>query len=876
MKRTISFLLTLVLLLSLFPIAPAKAAAIKYAVSGGNITMTESGMIYACDKTVTEAIIPPTIEGIQVKSIAERAFRGCSQLKRVVLPEGLTTISSYAFQDCGNLEVVELPSTVTELKGECFASCGLKTIDLKYVEAIYSKCFYNCRKLSSVSFDRVEMIYGEAFRNCYALSSVSFPNTLRHIAAKAFYDTAIRSIVLPASVGYIAPEAFSCNLDLTSITLLNPGCRLGDVSMDTSYNFEVFSGKVGRKLNFHGEENSSLRAYAERTGNNFTAHKFNEDERCTVCGAEPFALDDGCWSFDSRSGTAYIYGCGETANHIAVDGHGYYDWDYYRYYIKHLVFADHVRQIPNDGFSNLTALETVNLYTIEKIGRYAFKNCTAFERFYSGDTLKTIGLGAFQDCTALIQAVLRPSVEYLGAGAFGGCTSLNGTVILNPKCQIGGYHGNAKLNVIYGFIPSTAYDYATEYQHPFVELNGCEYDIHDYEVLSETPATCEAEGERVYLCKNCKEKGYTEAIPATGHSYEAVVTEATCTEAGFTTHRCANCADSYITDEAPAMGHNYEIILQEPTCTEGGWTDYSCSRCGDAYKSDFIEPTGHSYTSQTMPATCTAGGHTDYFCVNCSHAYTADYTEPLGHSYSAVTTLAPTCTEGGYTEYLCAACGEQYRGDDTSALGHSYKNGACRVCGEADPDFKPVEIHFDDVSAGSWYMSAVEYAVRNKLMYGTGHNCFEPETATNRAMLVTVLWRYVGEPLDGKNHFRDVPMGQWFTDAVAWASYRGIVAGTGNGYFDPEGNITREQLVAILYRYCNSVGIDTGKRADLTVFPDSGKVSAYASDALAWAVSEGLVSGTKIGNTTYLDPQGNATRAQVAAILMRFIEGIEQ
>ena len=155
-----------------------------------------------------------------------------------------------------------------------------------------------------------------------------------------------------------------------------------------------------------------------------------------------------------------------------------------------------------------------------------------------------------------------------------------------------------------------------------------------------------------------------------------------------------------------------------------------------------------------------------------------------------------------------------------------------------------------------------------------GDNKFEPDTAMNRAMLVTVLWRYAGSPKEGTNTFTDVKTGQWYTDAVAWASSNSIVGGVGGGKFDPNGNVTREQLAAILYRYSSFKGIDTGKRGDLSAFPDKSKVSSWAGEAYAWAVGEGLIGGNQINGQTLLDPQGNATRAQVATILMRYIENV--
>lgn len=181
---------------------------------------------------------------------------------------------------------------------------------------------------------------------------------------------------------------------------------------------------------------------------------------------------------------------------------------------------------------------------------------------------------------------------------------------------------------------------------------------------------------------------------------------------------------------------------------------------------------------------------------------------------------------------------------------------------------------FTDVAGpNDWTHKGIGFAIRNGLFSGMSATTFEPNTAMTRAMLVTVLWRYAGKPIEGTNSFTDVPNGQWYSDAVTWAAENGIVAGVGNGRFDPEGKITREQMAAILYRYAAKVGISTENRNELR-FPDAGKVSSYATDALQWAVANGLVSGSKENGVTYLHPQGNATRAQVASILMRFIENL--
>lgn len=139
-----------------------------------------------------------------------------------------------------------------------------------------------------------------------------------------------------------------------------------------------------------------------------------------------------------------------------------------------------------------------------------------------------------------------------------------------------------------------------------------------------------------------------------------------------------------------------------------------------------------------------------------------------------------------------------------------------------------------------------------------------------RAMLVTVLWRYAGQPKEGTNTFTDVKSGQWYTDAVIWAAKNGVVTGVGNNKFSPNGNVTREQLATILYRYAIANEIDVMYRADMSVFSDCDKVSSYADHAVYWAVAVGLINGAD----GKLMPQGNATRAQVAAILTRFVQNV--
>ena len=276
-------------------------------------------------------------------------------------------------------------------------------------------------------------------------------------------------------------------------------------------------------------------------------------------------------------------------------------------------------------------------------------------------------------------------------------------------------------------------------------------------------------------------------------------------------------------------------------------------------------------TTETREATCTEGGYERTVCLDCGMELAGTSEPALGHDYRP-SVVAPTCTAKGYTLHTCSRCGENYKNAYTDALGHSYKDGKCTVCGEKDPSYQPPIDNtpkyedFKDLPANAWYRESVGYALANGLMNGTGDGIFQPDGALTRAMLVTILYRSEGEPsVDGlKNPFQDVADGQWYTRAVIWAADKGIVNGTSETTFDPDANITREQIAAILHRYAGK----PETKGDLASFPDAATVSGYAKTAMAWAVEKGIIGGSD----GKLDPRSNATRAQVAAILMRYLK----
>ena len=180
---------------------------------------------------------------------------------------------------------------------------------------------------------------------------------------------------------------------------------------------------------------------------------------------------------------------------------------------------------------------------------------------------------------------------------------------------------------------------------------------------------------------------------------------------------------------------------------------------------------------------------------------------------------------------------------------------------------------FTDISEKDWFYGDVMFVYENGLMLGTSKTLFSPHGTVMRGMMATILWRMEGSPVPkGKNSFTDVEAGKWYADAITWTTENGIFAGYGKDKFCPDDPITREQLAAIFYRYADYKGYDLTVKGDLDKFKDADKITDYAKTAMQWAVGSGLVKG-KSGNL--LDPQGTATRAEIAAMLHRFIEKYE-
>ena len=397
-----------------------------------------------------------------------------------------------------------------------------------------------------------------------------------------------------------------------------------------------------------------------------------------------------------------------------------------------------------------------------------------------------------------------------------------------------------------GYTLYTCSNCGASYQDNYTDPTG-----HDWgEWTIEVAPTCVNEGTEIRTCANCGEKE-SRTVAATGHSFVETVVEPTCTEEGYTRHTCSVCGYSYSDNEVAALGHSWGewTVVKDANCNAPGEQVRTCSVCGET-QSEVILPSGHTYETTVIAPTCTSSGYTKHTCLLCGVTYATDVIDPLGHNWGEwVLTEEGDCFHKGVETRTCAACNETETRET-----------------ELNPANCPSKA-FTDLDTAAWYHESVDFVLSTGLMNGVGNEKFAPNNQMTRAMVVTVLYRLAGEPkVEGTVDFTDVPAGEYYYDALVWATENGLAMGVTETTFAPGRSITREQLVTFLYRYAQYAGLDVSGRADLTTFTDSQSVSSYAVDAFAWAVNAGIIDG--VGNNT-LAPRSTATRVQVAAVLMR-------
>ena len=270
-------------------------------------------------------------------------------------------------------------------------------------------------------------------------------------------------------------------------------------------------------------------------------------------------------------------------------------------------------------------------------------------------------------------------------------------------------------------------------------------------------------------------------------------------------------------------------------------------------------PHEHNYKDVVTPPTCTEKGYTTHTC-SCGDSYVDTYVDALGHAWdSGKVTKQPTATETGIRTYACTRCNET-------------KTESIPVVSV------DVTEMFTDVEK-NWAYPGIQYCVTHGIMGGMGDGTFAPTGTTTRAQIVQILYNLEGTPaVSGTTPFTDLTA-NWYKPAILWAYQNNVVAGKSPTTFDPEGPVTREQIAVILTQYMFHVlkMNRTWTPADLSAFPDGAQVSSWAKEAMQDAVALGLINGTKASDgLVYLDPQGSATRQQVATILMNFCQNVKK
>ena len=519
--------------------------------------------------------------------------------------------------------------------------------------------------------------------------------------------------------------------------------------------------------------------------------------------------------------------------------------------------------------------------TVTELGASAFNGCVALTDVTLPGGVTAIPDACFQGCTALADMKLPATVTSVGHNAFTGCKALKDVRCYGapPTVQPGGAaeHSFEPGIVTIHYNPDPVYGWTLDadgtWQGYKVSSKGACLHTGYGTTENTVPATCGADGRVDTICSNCGDVIATEVIPATGaHTWDngTVTTEPTETTAGVRTFTCAVCSQTK-TEVIPATGAHTFVFTKNiaPTCTEAGYDLYTCSGCGASEQRNVKPALGHKWDSGTVTTepTETDPGTMTYTCTVCGATKTEviPATGPHTHVWDEGTvTVAPTETTPGVRTYTCTVCG-QTRTEIIPATGSAVCPG-----GAACPSFR-----FRDVPAPSnWAHEGIDYCVRHGLMSGFDATTFSPDTVSTRAQIVMILYNLSGDTTDYSKYyvpFTDVKPGTWYYNAVAWGYDKDIVAGMTPTTFAPDGLITREQMAVLLYGYTEKYApAYLGGAASLNGFPDAASVSIWAYAAMSWAVGNGLISGIASDGADYLAPSGGATRAQIAAIMMRY------
>ena len=881
---------------------------------------TESG---TCGENLTWTL--DSEKTLTVSGTGYMRFEGMStvgpwghSVKKAIIGEGVLNIDNCAFWECVDLESVQLPSTLKSIGDKAFQYCtSLKEITIPASVEEMDHPFISCESLQGfhVAADNpnycdvngVLMSKDQTKLYFYPLgrpdTSYTVPSTVQSIEYCSFSDSQmLKTVTIPGTVKKIDINAFMYSKQLQQVSLSTGLERIGtfafafcpELKTMTIPGSVEFDYEDWHDQNYCGGsmfyECESLESVVFQEGVTSIPSAFYGAEKLktvsipstvesmstdfSLCGKlEEISVADGNANFCSVNGILFnkdrsellVYPGGKAA-------------DSYR-------IPDTVIHIGESAFYGCTRLKTVSIpASVSGVGRCAFGGISLKEILVDEQNAafcSTDGVLFDKGKTELIRYPagkvatsyqIPTSVTSVSDGAFTYCCHLKTIAI--PK-------GITKFTdwvFMYCDNLEDVYYTGTEAQWNAIEIghandaliNATKHynaEIHDFGAWTVTKAaTCTETGLRTRACTDAGcSKVETAVIPALGHT-EAVdaAKAATCTETGLTEGKhCSVCgAILTVQEKTDALGHSWDNgkVTKQPTETETGVKAFTCTRCGET-KTEVIPALSHehSYKAVVTAPTCTAKGYTTHTCA-CGDSYVDTYTDALGHAWdNGKVTKPATETEDGVKTFTCTRCGET-------------KTEVIPATGSVD-----VTEMFTDVSH-SWADDGIQYCVTHQLMSGIGNDLFGPKLTTTRAQIVQILYNLEGEPkVSGTTPFTDLTQ-DWYQDAVLWAYQTGVVAGTSSTTFEPDRPVTREQIAVILMEYVTRVlKLErTWKPANLSAFPDAGSVSDWAKDALADAVALGLISGASNGGQTYLEPQGSATREQVATILMEFCKNVKK
>lgn len=770
-----------------------------------------------------------------VTNVGARAFKDCRYLTCMFLNDDITTIGDHAFYKGEYLSAINMPRKLELIDKYAFYGCDTLTFvrarNCSRLKRIEDHAFYSCTMLAELRLPEGLTYIGPwAFAWDRILgqedTTLGLPSSLQTISTGAFaFVNHHKNLNIPANVTSIGDYAFMCDYYMNNLTF-SPGDK------------KLTIGKAA----FFGDNHMKSVDLSNRVA---------QIDRCAFAGCE--MLEEAYFGdkIDTIEGRAFT--SLDNAMKIAVEG-----------VLNGILRPDDTEQNADQAGDISTALNMIAKVT--KLKRAVFKNDPAKGIYAAADSNRSFP----DDCV-----VYYPQGSYTWAAELKDDGTWQGY-------KTGFWHGDH----IAAFTDTVVAPTCTEqgYTHHVCTVKDCPYDAvddtfveaagHKWALTTTLPPTCTEKGTQFYKCSVCGATR-TEKIAALGHDLSRcdLKPAATCTQPGRAVGTCARCGVQ-IDEVIPAKGHDYSYAETSvaPTCTEPGHYKGTCPTCGKDYD-DVVPALGHDWGEwvTTIEPTYTTVGYRYHLCARCNTREGEDIPKLHTHTWDAgVVTQKPTATEPGVKTFTCTICGET----KTEPIPAT---GVPDVCpgGPTCPGYA-----FRDMPVPTdWAHEGLDYCIYHGYIAGTSASTVSPSGVCTRAQLVSILYRVQGEPTTVKGYelsklrapFDDVPRGQWYTDAIWWAKLMGVVAGTSATTFDPEGEITREQLAVILYNYTKQFAPGSlTATGSLAGFPDAASVSSWARTEMAWAVGNGLISGTGSGSVAYLTPQGSATRAQVAAILMRF------